>query len=167
LSPLSSKKIQADPIVEEEMDHLWTNVQYKITIIHLTMYCVKFIVLQSLNTHALNLHFKDILVDPNLLAHHIFFVLMKQKYEIFMWIMKCTMPYNKVHFLSYHNGHGIMIFYDKTMLLWEISNRQQFCAEFILAYFNKNICETFFIFAIYKLLQCKHYHFFQYWMKFY
>jgi hypothetical protein len=53
--------------------------------------------------------------------------------------MKCTMPYNKVHFLSYHNGRGIMIFYDKTALLWEISNRQQFCVEFIVAYFNKKI----------------------------
>jgi hypothetical protein len=49
------------------------------------------------------------------------------------------MPYNKVHFLFYHNGHGIMIFYDKTMLLWEINNRQQFCVEFIVAYFNKKI----------------------------
>ncbi len=142
-------------------------MQYKITIIHLTMYCVKFIIIQSLNTHALNLHFKHIYVDPNLLAHHIFFVLMKQKYEIFMWIMKCTMLCNKVHFLSYHNGRGIKIFYDKTMLLSQISNRQQFCVEFIVAYFNKNIHETFLIFSIYKLLQCKHYHFFQYWMKFY
>jgi hypothetical protein len=42
------------------------------------MYRVKFIIIQSLNTHALNLHFKDISVDPNLLAHHIFFVFVKK-----------------------------------------------------------------------------------------
>jgi len=48
-----------------------TIAQYKITIVSLNSYHKKFIILQSLNTRSLKLHFQDILNDPNLLASHI------------------------------------------------------------------------------------------------
>lgn len=49
LSPPARKKFQVDFIFKKEMDHFQISVQHKIIIIHLTMYSVQFIVIQSLN----------------------------------------------------------------------------------------------------------------------
>jgi len=68
LSPLSNTNFQIDSMVEREM--IWLRT-YGLTINRLNNYQKEFVVIQSLNTHSLNLHFKDILVDHNLLASHI------------------------------------------------------------------------------------------------
>jgi hypothetical protein len=53
------------------MRHLKKIAQYKVTIAYLKSYCKEFIIIQSLNTRSLKLHFQYILNDPDLLASHI------------------------------------------------------------------------------------------------
>jgi hypothetical protein len=45
-----------NPIVEEEMFHLKTT-QYKLNILHLKLYPEEFVLIKSLNTCSLHLHF--------------------------------------------------------------------------------------------------------------
>ncbi len=48
-----------------------------------------------------------------------------------------------------------MILYHKTMLLSQASNIKHIGTKFITTYFNKNTCEFFLIFEIYKPLKMK------------
>jgi hypothetical protein len=68
---LSNKSFQVDTLVQGEMHRLKTIAQYEITIVSLKSYCKKFVIIQSLNTHYLKLHFQNILNDPNLFELHI------------------------------------------------------------------------------------------------
>ncbi len=62
-----------DHLVQEEMFQLKTSAQYKLCIITLKSYCVKFLIVQSFNTRSLTLHFEDVFEDPNILASHIIY----------------------------------------------------------------------------------------------
>lgn len=50
-------------------------------------------------------------------------------------------------------SYGTMILYHKTMLLSQASNIKCFGTKFITTYFNKNTCDFFLIFTIYKPLK--------------
>jgi len=65
---LSNKNFQTNTLVQEEMHRLKTTTRYEITIAYLKSYLKKKIIIQSLNTCYLKLHFEDILNDPNLFA---------------------------------------------------------------------------------------------------
>ncbi len=68
---MSSNCFYLDPIVEEKMFRLKTT-QYKLNILHLRLYQKEFVLIQILNTCSLHFHFRDILMNPNLFASHIF-----------------------------------------------------------------------------------------------
>ncbi len=91
LFPISNKNFHVYSIVDQEMLHLKTT-QYKLTIPNLKSYWKEFIIIQSFNTHSLNLHFGDILVDQNLLASHNF-CLNETKIKNISTIKKFTIPY--------------------------------------------------------------------------
>ncbi len=56
---------QMDHLVCIKMFQLKTNSQYRLAILSLKSYCSKNIIVESLNTCSLTLHFEDILEDPN------------------------------------------------------------------------------------------------------
>jgi hypothetical protein len=71
LSWLTNKTFQVDTLVQEEIHWLRTTAWYELTLIFLKFYCTKFVIIESLNTCSLTLHFQNIIVDQNLLAFHI------------------------------------------------------------------------------------------------
>ncbi len=113
-------------------------------------YWKEFIIIQSLNTHSLNLHFLDILVNQNLLASHIL-CLNKT-------IIKNICTYqethniilnNKFNILYCCNQHGIMIFYNEMVSLSNTSIKDS-KIEFIVTTFNENTWKAIHVIAIYK-----------------
>jgi hypothetical protein len=70
-SPLTNKTFQVDTLVQEEMHRFRTTTQYELTLISLKFYHTKFVIIESLNTRSLTLHFQNILANQNLSASHI------------------------------------------------------------------------------------------------
>ncbi len=106
--------------------------------------------IQSLNARSLNLHFKDILADHNLLASHIFCFNetkirnIDQNKEIKQVLL------DKFDILSCYDEHGTMVLYDNIVFLLRTTNITNNSAEFIIILFNKNTCEAINIIVIYK-----------------
>ncbi len=60
-----------DHLVQEEIFQLKKNAQYKLAIVFLKSYHLKFLIVKYFNTRSSTLHFEDIHIDSNLLASHI------------------------------------------------------------------------------------------------
>jgi hypothetical protein len=71
LFPICSRNFQVDQSVADEMSRLRSDAKYEISV-PLLVNCRKDnIILQSLNTRSLNLHYNDVMADPNLMASDI------------------------------------------------------------------------------------------------
>jgi hypothetical protein len=63
LSPLSKNNFHVDPIVQEEMTCFRVYAKYELLFVLLQKFRRKTIIIHSLNTHSLKLHFLDLLMD--------------------------------------------------------------------------------------------------------
>ncbi len=73
ISPLFNKNFQIVFVVKKEMSCLKTSTWYKLASTSLESYHKGFIVIQSLNTHSLTLHFEKILTYIQICHHLISF----------------------------------------------------------------------------------------------
>jgi hypothetical protein len=87
-------------------------------------------VIQSLNAHSLNFHFKDILVDHNLLASHILCFNETKIRNIDQNKEIKQALWDKFEILSCYDEHGTMVFYDNFLKLLETTNITNNSAEF-------------------------------------
>jgi hypothetical protein len=149
LFPLTNKIFQVDTLVQEEMHRLRTTTQYELTLISLKSYHTKFVIIESLNTHSLTLHFQNIFANQNLSTFHILFF---KKLKI-QNIHTNQEAYNVISFffyiLSCYDQHGTIMFYDNIMVLSQTTSTTNLGVEFITT-FNKNMRKTLYIITIFK-----------------
>ncbi len=96
---------------------LKTIAQYEITIVSLKSYCKKIIIIQSLNTRSLKLHFQNILNDPNIFASRIFCLNETKIQNIHTHEEVYNVISKQIKINSCYDQHGTIIFYDTNMFL--------------------------------------------------
>jgi hypothetical protein len=120
------------------MFQLRTNTQYKLAIVSLKYYHSKILIVKSLNTHSLILHFEDVLADPNLLTSHIL-CLNETRIKNVHLNSKIYNPLSqKFHILSCYDKHGTMVLYDDNVSLTKNTTITNSGAQLNTALFNDN-----------------------------
>jgi hypothetical protein len=127
-----------DHLIRKKMFQLKTNAQYKLAIISLKSYSSKKIIVESLNTRSLSLHFEDILEDPNLLASQILCLNETKTKNVHLNSKIYNVLSQKFHVLSCYDEHGTMVFYDNNVSLTEMTTITNSSVEFISALFYEN-----------------------------
>jgi len=127
-----------DHLIRKKMFQLKTNAQYKLAIISLKSYSSKKIIVESLNTRFLSLHFEDILEDPNLLASQILCLNETKTKNVHLNSKIYNVLSQKFHVLSCYDEHGTMVFYDNNVSLTEMTTITNSSVEFISALFYEN-----------------------------
>jgi hypothetical protein len=138
LSPLTNKTFQVDTLVQEEMHRFRTTTQYELTLISLKSYCTKFVIIESLNTHSLTLHFQNILANQNLLTSHILCLNEMKIQNIHTNHKTYNVISQKFNILSCYDQHGTIMFYDNIMVLSQTTSTTNSSVQFITTSFNKN-----------------------------
>ncbi len=135
---MSNKNFQVDTLVQKEMHRLKKFAQCKVTIAYLKSYCKEFIIIQSLITRSLKLHFQYILNDLDLLASHIL-CLNETKIQNIQTHQKIyNIILNKLKILSCYEQHGTLIFYNTNMFLSHTFSKTNSSIGFLIALFNEN-----------------------------
>jgi hypothetical protein len=124
-----------DHLVQVEMFRLNKNAQYKLVIVSLKSYCLKFLIVKSLNTHFLTLHFEDVLIDANLLTSHIL-CLNETRIKNVHLNSKNTMFYHTSS-IYYHDMINMALWYF-VMTMCHCTTITNSGAKFITMFFNDN-----------------------------
>jgi hypothetical protein len=132
------------------MSWLRSDAKYEISI-PLLVNCRKDnIVLQSLKTRSLNLHYNDVMANPNLMASNILCLNETQISSLHANLDLHALLLQKFNTLSYYDGHGTIMLYHTNMTLFKSCTFTHFGAKFIMSSFNENTSQAMNIIATYK-----------------
>jgi hypothetical protein len=159
LHPICSRNFHVEQSVVDEMFRLRADAKYKISI-PLLIDCQKNnIVLQSLNTRSLNLHYKDVLADPNLMASHVLCLNETRISSLQAHPDLHIALLERFNVLSCYHSHGTIMLFRKDMTLFKSRTSMDSGAEFIKGFFNDSMSGALNIITTYKppKLQLSHY----------
>jgi hypothetical protein len=95
-------------------------------------------IIQSLNTHSLVLHFEDVFAYANLLTSHSSCLNETKVKNLDINSKNYNVYHKNFQILSCYNEHGTMILYDDNVSLTDNTIITHSRAEFITALFNNN-----------------------------
>jgi len=99
-------------------------------------YCFKKIIVKSLNTCSVTLHFENTLENPNLLASRIFCLSETRINNVHLNLKVYNALSQTFHVLSCYDEHDITVFYDDNVSLTENTTITNCSVKFITALFN-------------------------------
>jgi len=124
--PLSKNNFHVNPIVQDKMAHLRTYEKYELSLVSFQKFQRETIIIQSLNTHSLKLHFVDFLTYWNIFAYHILCLNETKIKNIHINLNIYTTILENFHIISCYDRQDTMILYNKTMILSKLTTITHF-----------------------------------------